>query len=386
MTTGDPVIRFEGVGLRYGKVHALSDVNLEVPSGCMAGLIGPDGVGKSSLLALAAGVRRMQTGRIEVLGCAMFRPGYRAKVGPRIAYMPQGLGRNLCPTLSVRENIDFVGRLFGHDATEPAPRIEVLTRATGLYPFLDRPTGKLSGGMKQKLGLCSALIHDPDLLILDELTTGVDPRGARGHERAGRHRLHGGNGALRLARGDGRRPDPRHRQPKGLLRATGAETLDTAFLCLLPEEKCRSHRPVEIVPRNGHDGEPAIEAHDLTMRFGDFTAVSRVQLSVKRGEIFGFLGSNGCGKTTMMKMMTRRRVGYMSQSFSLSGELTVAQNLTLHARLFARPEPQIAPRVEEMLSRFDLAEVRGKLPDRLPLGVRQRLSLAVALIHTGLRC
>lgn len=174
MTTDDQVIRFDGVGLRYGKVHALSNVSLDVPAGCMAGLIGPDGVGKSSLLALAAGVRRMQTGRIKVLGCDMSRAGYRAKVGPRIAYMPQGLGRNLYPTLSVRENIDFFGRLFGHDAAESARRIKTLTRATGLYPFIDRPAGKLSGGMKQKLGLCSALIHDPDLLILDEPTTGVD--------------------------------------------------------------------------------------------------------------------------------------------------------------------------------------------------------------------
>lgn len=419
MTTDNHVIRFDGVGLRYGKVHALSDVSLDIPAGCMAGLIGPDGVGKSSLLALAAGVRRMQTGRIQVLGCDMSRAGYRAKVGPRIAYMPQGLGRNLYPTLSVRENIDFFGRLFGHDAAESARRIKTLTRATGLYPFIDRPAGKLSGGMKQKLGLCSALIHDPDLLILDEPTTGVDPLSRRefwdliASIRATRE----GMSVLVataymeeaaqfdwLAAMDGGRILATD-SPQGLLQATGGDTLDAAFLRLLPEAEPRSYQPVKIVPRDGHDGEPAIAAHDLTMRFGDFTAVDRVQLSVKRGEIFGFLGSNGCGKTTTMKMMTgllppsegkvhlfgaelnphdlatRRRVGYMSQSFSLYRELTVEQNLTLHARLFAMPEPEIAPRVAEMLSRFDLAEVRGKLPERLPLGLRQRLSLAVALIH-----
>ncbi|MBN9890214.1 ribosome-associated ATPase/putative transporter RbbA [Pelagibaca abyssi] len=414
-----PVIRFEGVGLRYGKVHALGDVSLDMPAGCMAGLIGPDGVGKSSLLALAAGVRRMQTGRIEVLGCDMSRPGYRAKVGPRIAYMPQGLGRNLYPTLSVRENIDFFGRLFGHGAAETARRIDTLTRATGLYPFLDRPAGKLSGGMKQKLGLCSALIHDPDLLILDEPTTGVDPlsrrefweliaaiRAARSgmsvlvataymEEAARFDWLAAMDGGRILATGS----------PQGLMETTGTDTLDAAFLRLLPDEKRRSHRDVEIFPRRERDGDTAIEARELSMRFGDFTAVDRVQLSVKRGEIFGFIGSNGCGKTTTMKMMTgllpptegsvrlfgsqvdprdlatRRRVGYMSQSFSLYAELTVEQNLTLHARLFALPEPGIAARVEEMLSRFDLAEVRHKLPERLPLGLRQRLSLAVALIH-----
>ncbi len=412
-------IRLEGVGLRYGAVLALSDVTLDIPGGCMAGLIGPDGVGKSSLLALAAGVRRIQSGRIEVLGNDMARAGHRARVGPRVAYLPQGLGRNLYPTLSVRENIDFFGRLFGHGAEERSRRIETLTRATGLHLFLDRPAGKLSGGMKQKLGLCSALIHDPDLLILDEPTTGVDPLSRRefwdliASIREGRPGMSVlvatayMEEAARfdwLAAMDGGRVLASD-TPQGLMRATGSDTLEAAFVRLLPEEMRRAHRPVSIPPRAESDGEPAIEVRDLTMRFGDFTAVDRVQLDVRRGEIFGFLGSNGCGKTTTMKMMTglqppsegvvrlfgeevdprdlatRRRVGYMSQSFSLYTELTVAQNLHLHARLFAMPEQDIGPRVEEMLARFDLQTERDMLPDRLPLGLRQRLSLAVALIH-----
>lgn len=417
--TAQAAIRLAGVGLRYGAVHALSDVTLDIPGGCMAGLIGPDGVGKSSLLALAAGVRRIQSGRIEVLGHDMARAGSRAQIGPRVAYMPQGLGRNLYPTLSVRENIDFFGSLFGHGAAERAGRIETLTRATGLHPFLDRPAGKLSGGMKQKLGLCSALIHDPDLLLLDEPTTGVDPLSRRefwdliASIREGRPGMSVlvatayMEEAARfdwLAAMDGGRVLASD-TPQGLMRATGSDTLEAAFVGLLPEEKRRAHRPVSIPPRSDRDGEPAIESRDLTMRFGDFTAVDRVHLNVRQGEIFGFLGSNGCGKTTTMKMMTgllppsegevrlfgeavnphdlatRRRVGYMSQSFSLYGELTVVQNLTLHARLFAMPEPEIGPRVDEMLARFDLGAVRDALPDRLPLGQRQRLSLAVALIH-----
>ncbi|WP_286789864.1 ATP-binding cassette domain-containing protein, partial [Thioclava sp. UBA3469] len=168
----DPVARLEKLTHRYGATLALEDVTLDIPAGRMVGLIGPDGVGKSTLLGLVAGVRRLQSGRVSVLGHDMGSARARGALGARIAYMPQGLGRNLYPSLSVRENLDFFGRLFGQKAGERAERIEMLLEATGLAPFPDRPAGKLSGGMKQKLSLCSALIHDPDLLILDEPTTG----------------------------------------------------------------------------------------------------------------------------------------------------------------------------------------------------------------------
>jgi ribosome-dependent ATPase len=163
------------VTLRYGKTVALDDISLEFPAGRMIGVIGPDGVGKSSLLSLVAGARAVQEGTVTALGGDMSRKDHRDAVCPRIAYMPQGLGKNLYPTLSVEENLQFFASLFGHGAAERRHRIDDLTRSTGLQPFLDRPAGKLSGGMKQKLGLCCALIHDPDLLILDEPTTGVDP-------------------------------------------------------------------------------------------------------------------------------------------------------------------------------------------------------------------
>src|SRR5512133_3098092 len=145
----------------------------------MVGLIGPDGVGKSTLLALIAGARQIQTGQVEVLGSDLADRRQRNLTQPRIAYMPQGLGKNLYTTLSVFENVDFFGRLFGQSTAERAWRISELLTSTGLAPFADRPAGKLSGGMKQKLGLCCALIHDPDLLILDEPTTGVDPLSRR---------------------------------------------------------------------------------------------------------------------------------------------------------------------------------------------------------------
>ncbi|ANY16093.1 ribosome-associated ATPase/putative transporter RbbA [Bordetella pseudohinzii] len=415
-----PVARLEHVTLRYGKTVALDDLSQDIPAGRMVGLIGPDGVGKSSMLALVAGSRAVQQGKVTVLGGDMADARHRDQVCPRIAYMPQGLGKNLYPTLSVEENLQFFGRLFGHDAGERRRRIDDLTRATGLAPFLDRPAGKLSGGMKQKLGLCCALIHDPDLLILDEPTTGVDPLAraqfwdlinhirkdrqamsvivatAYMDEAQGFDWLIAMDAGRILATGT----------PAELLSATHSDSLEEAFIALLPEEKKRGHQPVEIHPLDvDEQAEIAIEARDLTMRFGDFVAVDHVNFRIRRGEIFGFLGSNGCGKSTTMKMLTgllpasegqawlfgnevdprdldtRRRVGYMSQAFSLYGELTVRQNLVLHARLFHVPEADIPDRVQEMVERFDLANALDTLPDNLPLGVRQRLSLAVAMVH-----
>src|SRR6056297_857969 len=174
-----PVVRVRGLCHRYGDDLAVDDVSLTLPTGTMAGLFGPDGVGKSTLMGLIAGARRMQQGEIEVLGGPMRKARHRNAVFPRIAYMPQGLGQNLYMALSVRENLEFFGRLFGQGAAQRERRIDRLLKATRLDAFPDRPVGKLSGGMKQKLGLCCALIHDPDLLILDEPTTGIDPLSRR---------------------------------------------------------------------------------------------------------------------------------------------------------------------------------------------------------------
>ena len=197
---------------RYGKVLALDDATVSFPAGRMVGLIGPDGVGKSTLLALIAGVRRAQSGGVVALGGDLRNRRARQDIVRRIAYMPQGLGRNLYPTLSVRENLDFFARLYGLPAGARQSRIAELLAATGLDPFTDRPAGKLSGGMKQKLSLCASLLHDPDLLILDDRRPASipcrggssgslyrHPRPASGHERDRRHRLHGRGATLRLA-------------------------------------------------------------------------------------------------------------------------------------------------------------------------------------------
>ena len=410
-----------GITLSYGKKLALNKITLDVPAGCMVGLIGPDGVGKSSLLALVAGARAVQQGQIEVLGGDMTSTGHRDRVCPRIAYMPQGLGKNLYPTLSVEENLQFFGRLFGHNAAERRQRIDELTTSTGLHAFLARPVGKLSGGMKQKLGLCSALIHDPDLLILDEPTTGVDPLSRKqfwdliDHIRSQRRGM-----SVIVATAymeEAERFDWLVAMDDGKVLATGtpaelrgdSPSLEEAFIALLPESERRDHHAVVVPPllvsADANGADIAIEAKGLTMRFDDFVAVDHVNFRIRRGEIFGFLGSNGSGKSTTMKMLTgllpasegeawlfgkqvdphdintRRRVGYMSQSFSLYSELSVRQNLVLHARLFQVPETQIPARVDDMLTRFGLGGIQDSMPGNLPLGIRQRLSLAVAMVH-----
>ena len=408
------------VRLRYRDVIALDGIDLDIPAGRMVGLIGPDGVGKSSLLSLLAGVRIIQEGTVEVLGGDMASKAHRKQVCPRIAYMPQGLGKNLYPTLSVEENLQFFARLFGHGAAERRQRIDELTQATGLFKFLERPAGKLSGGMKQKLGLCCALIHDPDFLILDEPTTGVDPLArAQFWDLIDRIRADRPGMSVIVATAymdEAQRFDwlaaiddgkvLATGTPKELLETTNSPNLEEAFIRLLPEEKKRGHQAVVIppLPEDGAD-DIAIEAEGLTMRFGDFVAVDSVSFRIRRGEIFGFLGSNGCGKSTTMKMLTgllpasegrawlfghevnphdlgtRRRVGYMSQAFSLYSEITVRQNLELHAKLFSVPPKDIPGRVEEMVERFGLVDVIDSLPASLPLGIRQRLSLAVAMVH-----
>jgi len=413
-----PVARLQDVTHIYGATVAVNAVTLEIAAGKMIGFIGPDGTGKSTLLGLIAGARKMQRGSIEVLGGSMADRTHRKSICPRVAYMPQGLGKNLYPTLSVEENINFFGKLFGLSQAERKAHIAELLASTGLEAFRDRPAGQLSGGMKQKLGICCSLIHDPDLLILDEPTTGVDPLSRRQfwdlikdirkrrtgmsviiataymEEAEGFDWLIAMNAGHVLATGSA----------NDLRTQTSQPTLEAAFIQLLPEEERRGHHELVISPRKAN-AEVVIEARGLTRRFGKFTAVDHVTLSVERGEIFGFLGSNGCGKSTTMKMLTgllpanegnallfgkpvsagnleiRRQVGYMSQAFSLYTELTVRQNLLLHAELYHVPAAEIDGRIEEMTQRFNLKQVLDQLPEGLPLGIRQRLSLAVAVIH-----
>lgn len=415
----DPAIRFEGVGHQYGRTAALDGIDLAVPTGCMTGLIGPDGVGKSTLLGLAAGVTAVQHGLVTVLSGDMADPSARRTVCARVAYMPQGLGRNLYPTLSVAENLHFFGMLFGQGSIERNARINELLEATGLSDFSSRPVGHLSGGMKQKLGICAALIHDPDLLILDEPTTGIDPLSRRQFwELIARMRRRRPAMSVVVATAYMEEAEQfdwiaaMHAgrviavgSPAELISRSGRQGLEGTFTASMPGAESGRGQVTSVPQRVASKRAPAIEARGLSRRFGSFTAVDNVSFSIAKGEIFGFLGSNGSGKTTTMKMLTgllpasegevrlfgrrldagdmetRKHVGYMSQSFSLYGELTVQQNLLLHGQLFGIPRENLRSRIEETIKRFDLGTVADKLPEGLPLGIRQRLQLAVAVLH-----
>ena len=412
-------VSIQNLSHRYGKTLALDDVSLDIPKGATVGLIGPDGVGKSTLLSLMAGVKVIQDGRVEVLGGDMADKDVRRDLSHRIAFMPQGLGRNLYPTLSVYENIDFHARLFGLDGRERTRQIARLMEATRLAPFAGRAAGKLSGGMKQKLSLCCALVHSPDLLILDEPTTGVDPLSRRQFWALvdDLRREHAGMTVIvatayieeaqrfewLLAMDAGRLLE--NKPTADVLADYGTDVLEEAYVKMLPPEKQQGSGGLDITPFvPDPDAPPAMEAHGLTKRFGDFTAVDHVSFTIQKGEIFGFLGSNGCGKSTTMKMLTglleategdatllgkpidaggldtKMRVGYMSQAFSLYEELSVRRNLDLHARLYQMGAKGAAA-VEEALQQFDLADVADTAPASLPLGIRQRLQLAAACLH-----
>jgi ribosome-dependent ATPase len=414
-----PVVSIKNVTHRYGKTLALNGISLDIPSGLMVGIVGPDGVGKSTLMALIAGSKKMQQGKVTVLDGDIGAVRHRRAVCPRIAYMPQGLGKNLYLELSVYDNVDFMAQLFGLTPSERPVRIKELLAATGLAPFADRPAGKLSGGMKQKVGLCGALVHDPDLLILDEPTTGVDPLSRRqfwtliDDIRANRPGMSvlistaymdeaqqwdwivAMDAGQVLATGT----------PAQLMERTGTSDLEKCFIALLPEEKRQGHTELVIPPRPEGKAEIAIDAQGLTRKFGSFVAVDHVTLSIERGEIFGFLGSNGCGKSTTMKMLTgllppsegtatlfgssveagslevRKNLGYMTQAFSLYGELTVRENLVLDARLYHIPPAKAKVRIKELVEKFGLGSHLDALAGDLPMGLRQRLSLAVAVLH-----
>ena len=292
-----------------------------------------------------------------------------------------------------------------------------MLEATGLAPFPDRATGKLSGGMKQKASLCCALVHAPDLLILDEPTTGVDPLSRRQFWAlvADLQRETAGMTVL-VATAYIEEAEPFAQlwamdAGKLLVNAPTREVmaghthLEDAYIRLLPPEKQQGTGGLDLTPFVADPSlPPAIEAHGLTKRFGDFTSVDNVSFTIQQGEIFGFLGSNGCGKSTTMKMLTgllqatsgtaellgapvdagsvatRMRVGYMSQAFSLYEELTVRQNLALHARLY-RLGARSKAAIRDALTQFDLADVADVKPAALPLGIRQRLQLAAACLH-----
>jgi ABC-2 type transport system ATP-binding protein len=480
----DTIVKVSGFVKRYKKQAAVDGVDLEVRRGETYGLIGPDGSGKSSLMKAMAGVLTYDEGTVEVFGTLVDSERAAERVKQRIGFLPQGLGLNLYPDLSVEENIDFFARLRLVPEQELAQRKARLLAMTRLDKFRDRAMKNLSGGMKQKLGLICTLIHEPELAILDEPTTGVDPVSRREFwailaellqekgmtavvstaymDEAERfHRLSFLSGGKVLASGmpaEVRSLVPgsivtfevnpqleaiallkksfRQVESKGPLLQVFTGTADRsearvqveAALGDLVPSAVRVDQPeledvfVALLLRNtkhqetpgglpisagvtNHDGS-AIEAEGLIRDFGSFRAVDRVSFQVKQGEIFGLLGANGAGKTTVIKMLNgillptegaglvagadmktaggtiKQRIGYMSQAFSLYMDLTVEENIRLFAGIYGLDTGAMNKRFQWIIGMAGLSGYESSLTSRLPMGVRQRLALGCALVHS----
>ena len=427
MAAAAPVIEVAGLSKRYRRVEAASDVSLTVYSGEIFGLLGPDGAGKSTIIQVLAGVLLPTRGGAFVAGIDVLRDPERVKA--RIGYMPQGLGLNLYDDLTVDEHLRFFAELRGMPEDRFREHRATLLEITRLAPAADRLARHLSGGMRQKLGLASALIHLPDVLLLDEPTTGVDPLSRRDFwqiiTRLSRDQrmtvlvstpyLDEAERCTRVAlMARGRLLATTHPEfAPALLPGPSPEsepTLEDVFVALMtgvqnvphPASAAEPARPDTPAMR---DGTPVIEVNGLTKRFGAFTAVDGVTFAVRPGEIFGFLGPNGAGKTTTIKMLTgllrpsggrglvagydvrsqpgeiKGAIGYMSQHFSLYPDLTVNENLGLYARIYGLSGSRQRERQEAVIATAGLAEWRRALARDLPLGIRQRLALACAILH-----
>ena len=481
-----PVVRIRGLVKNYKDVHAIRGIDLDIPRGCLFGLIGSDGAGKSSTMKTVAGVMGYDAGSVDVFGEVLDSESAAERIKLRLGFMPQGLGQNLYPDLSIEENINFFARLRLVKQEDLDERKEKLLRMTRLDKFRERAMKNLSGGMKQKLGLVCTLIHEPELVILDEPTTGVDPVSRRDFwailaellaekgitalvstaymDEASRfHRaalMHHGRilatgeieSLLQMAPGKVasvaaqpqlealKRLRSRFEQVVALgnyLRVfvpdqtNDAEQIVRELLTGLDVTDVQTDTPeledvyVSLLELNGEgqavrelpsppEGSavihldpkaPVIEAINLVRDFGAFRAVDHVSFDVRPGEIFGLLGANGAGKTTVIKMLTgilrpsdgagsvagadmrhsgsaiKKRIGYMSQAFSLYLDLSVVENIRLYAGIYAVPQREIEPRLRWIVELAGLEGMENALTGSLPMGLRQRLALGCALVH-----
>ncbi len=372
---------------RFGDVTAVDGLTFDVPSGTLFGLVGPDGAGKTTTLRMLAGVLRLTAGDALVAGVSVARDPEGAK--HHLAYMSQRYG--LYADLTVRENIEFYADLYRVPRAERPARLERLYQFSNLGPFERRLAGQLSGGMKQKLSLCCALVHHPRVLLLDEPTFGVDPISRRDLWRIVRDMVAEGMTVV-IATSSNDEAE----------RCDDAVRLDAGRLVpgrRMPAPPPMTRHQTEVMEA------PAVAVRDLTRRFGDFTAVDRIGFQVEEGEIFGFLGPNGAGKTTTIKMLTgllapsggtgtvaghdiraepewiKRRIGYMSQLFSLYADLTVEENIAFFAGLYEVRGARFQERRDWVLELAGLADRRRRLTAELPLGFKQRLALGCALLH-----
>jgi ABC-2 type transport system ATP-binding protein len=414
------IITAHNLTRRFGDLTAVDSLNISIPEGELFGLVGSDGAGKTTTLRMLAGILDPQGGELQVLGQSF--PAGAERVKGEVGYMSQRFG--LYPDLTVSENISFYADIFGVSRSDRRERIGRLLEFSGLAAFTERQAGRLSGGMKQKLGLCCALIHTPKLLLLDEPTNGVDPVSRRDFWRILRD-LHAEGVTIVVATAyldEASRCDRVGLIHNGILIAcdtpanmtgNGAVSLEDLVISRIggevvsPIEKVgqRGISPVQSEANPGNIDQPAVVLKSLTKRFDSFTAVNRVSLSVPKGQIFGFLGPNGAGKSTTIRMLCgiltptsgsgsvagfdissqperiKENIGYMSQRFSLYEDLTVEENIAFYGGIYRIPAQRLRERADWVIRMAGLTERRHSKAGELSGGWRQRLALGCAILH-----
>ena len=407
------MITIQNVHKHYGDVQALNGINLTIPDGEMFGLVGADGAGKSSLLRMLCGLIAPSEGTIDINGASPL------DIKHTIGYVSQLFA--LYPNLSVYENLELYGRLYDLTKDELHNKCNALAEYVGLGNFKDRMSNDLSGGMKQKLALAVALLNTPRLLILDEPSTGVDPLSRRElwtlikkinqegttvvvatpfmDEADYCSQIAFFEAGQILALGT---PHDLRTQTK----VASNQTLDEVYIRLVNKNnELTADYTVQHDFERLADKPVVIQTEDLVRRFGDFTAVNKLNITIKEGEIFGLLGSNGCGKSTTIRMLCgtltpttgqtevlntdvtkhvsliKSQLGYMSQKFSLYADLTVMENLTFYGRIYGLKPAELTERINIVIDELELHEIKNRLVRELPTGWRQRASLGAAILH-----
>ncbi len=399
-------IQVSHITKRYGQVLALDDVSFGVKEGEIFGLIGPDGAGKTTLFRILATLVSADSGTATVCGEDVCR-GMKA-IRSMLGYMPGQF--SLYQDLSVEENLEFFATLFG--TTVKAGYDSIRAVYGQIEPFRRRRAGALSGGMKQKLALSCALIHSPRVLLLDEPTTGVDPVSRKEFwDMLATLRRRGITVVASTPYLDEvRRCDRVAFLHGGRIQDTGRpEEILRQFsdiFCPPPLSHDTRHATKPQTPETDADKcENAIEVSHLVKAFGTFHAVDDISFSVRRGEIFGFLGANGAGKTTAMHILTglsratsgtgrvagcdiadspekiKRHIGYMSQRFSLYDDLTVRENIRLFGGIYGMDSRDISRKTDALLDRLQFAGHADDIVASLPLGWKQKLAFSVSVFH-----
>ncbi|MBQ9217545.1 MAG: ABC transporter ATP-binding protein [Muribaculaceae bacterium] len=389
-------IEVEHITKTYGRVTALDDVSFSVDKGEVFGLIGPDGSGKTTMFRILCTLLLPDRGTAHVEGFDTV--SQLSAIRSRVGYMP---GRfSLYQDLTVRENLEFFATLFGTTVEEGYDSIRAIY--SQIEPFANRRAGALSGGMKQKLALSCALVHSPSVLFLDEPTTGVDPVSRKEFwEMLGGLKERG----ITIVASTPYLDEVRRCERVAFLDHGSVRGIDAPEVVL--DRFADVFNPLGITREHGTEaaGGNVIEVSHLVKAFGTFHAVDDISFSVRKGEIFGFLGANGAGKTTAMHMLTglnqptsgtgmvagydirtqheliKRHIGYMSQRFSLYEDLTVAENIRLFAGIYGMRDEEIARKTDEVLERLQFSEHKNDLVASLPLGWKQKLAFTVSIFH-----